>query len=1077
MTCFQVKLQYAQKISSLYLLVNANNRLYVACIEFLVKIMKSESSSKPEETDADGILNRRSRHISLKGPLGNVYADYRDSGKQSLGAGGVETAKKALKRTSAVALTTGWDALETGRNVLSSVGEVVKLFQAEDEHASGAEKMTKIAQSRTLQNKTLKPIRYGDLIMLSTELATGGSGGETHRGMFAGDPAVSRRGQLLLFSDPSEIDTVNMCVYQIVKPGCCLTGDEVDISKSHGDVLHYGKCFALRNKLIGGEFLCHEENKRSDIEKNFNRLGFCTVLGPQCYFTFVPKFQSRSKDSVYYGDDILISHSGGYFMHAGGLNSALGAGLEASDYGCTTQLDVNWARLREIESGACVWQAAEYACYDDIGSGFLTAGSPIRLFQPELGAYLIANCSASPSHVFQGTNRRHNSIVVDQHSAILEIDPPVFSRDTRNHSGENHAFIEDVMGNGVFVVEKLSPLIGGTVDWGEPVRLRHLSTSSYLSANRAPHSDESETTFKVPFCVSLCRLLDHSDDVSRAQFLQDTMFFLQSASRTGDDDDMRIKLPVRNLRLKHVYQQSEYSSKHLKKDESALDIASLPYFMRVRRRFESELKKVRTEVFDARSRDNVVETILSFGDDIVLKIPQYPEIVTSGTNDTMSELERAQRVSELADKYTTVSKIALFLDDVNDADVLQLIPVSTRDHVNTEVGVIIARLFHDFEAALIIFAAKVKNGLKYSVKHDIVHLMHTVLNDMMRYSSSEELKYETDDTRVLPKEDGNTLETAYDREIAIKRQQQHIMDDGLLDRLFWLFRSPVYLDISWPVIYRHKTLLQVFQKIKLTICCVCDNNPVVQEYVAHSAYLGTRAKADEVPESATANNIGYVSEIFAHLYVDEEGASKMLEASVSRNRELLSALFDEDVTESIVGLIQLKGAKPSVLRLLGSMANAGSKPMIPNQRLLLDLMYSLSDDQRYIQNRRRLLMETSATTSSRPILYGKNCSRSITVEQHKVCISWYGTSQALIGDGVSALFQRADSLGLEVARYDESLISIPQHLRDYFDKLSCSEGDREWTSLQAIAWCIDPANCFEFSKPGRWCERLVCVTL
>jgi hypothetical protein len=465
-----------------------------------------------------------------------------------------------------------------------------------------------------------------------------------------------------------------------------------------------------------------------------------------------------------------------------------------------------------MESGACVWQAVEYAPGSDSGRGsssnnsnsnsnsssnssilddYLTAGSAVRLFQPELGVFLVGNCHTSPSQVFGGGSQgsaytRHNSVTVDAASGVLEIDPPVFAYDTRNGNDDAHAFVEDALGHAVFIIEKSHPLVGGRLEWGEPVRFHHVASNSYLSANLASRligkdSSSSKPNFKAPFAASLCRLIDSSDEVTNAQFLQDTVFFLESTARLSDDDDKKIKLPMGNLCIRHVYRQSEYMPSDLADSVAFTATSHLPYFMRIRRRVEGEVRKLRADIFDGKAKDYVIETILSFGDDAVLKIPQYPEIIASGTSDALSEVEREQRVSELADKYTSVSKVAMFLDDVNDADVIALLPVSDADLANTATSLTLSRILHEFEVVLLILASKLKAGVKHHLKPDQIYLMHSAMDEMTYYSSSDETKLSAPGGAVAAEPGvATSLETAYDRLVAIRKQQLHVMDLGEL---------------------------------------------------------------------------------------------------------------------------------------------------------------------------------------------------------------------------------------------------------------------------------------------------------
>ena len=129
-------------------------------------------------------------------------------------------------------------------------------------------------------------------------------------------------------------------------------------------------------------------------------------------------------------------------------------------------------------------------------------------------------------------------------------------------------------------------------------------------------------------------------------------------------------------------------------------------------------------------------------------------------------------------------------------------------------------------------------------------------------------------------------------------------------------------------------------------------------------------------------------------------------------------------------------------------------------------------------NRRRMLMETSYTKSYNQVIYGNDSTDYVAVDQHTICILWYGVDDGVISESsTSAMFRNVDSLDIRKCCCEEHLIAIHDQLKQYFRLCGCFENKKDWISLQSIAWCIDPENCYKFFKPGEFLclEYSLCI--
>ena len=104
-----------------------------------------------------------------------------------------------------------------------------------------------------------------------------------------------------------------------------------------------------------------------------------------------------------------------------------------------------------------------------------------------------------------------------------------------------------------------------------------------------------------------------------------------------------------------------------------------------------------------------------------------------------------------------------------------------------------------------------------------------------------------------------------------------------------------------------------------------------------------------------------------------------------------------------------------------------------------------------------------STSSSSDIL----CARG-----NDLYITWFGAidnrTASVSHDTVHqrALFVCPSALDLSVDTIDESLLFIGDDWQQYCSRIDYLAGRRSWANLSAIAWTVDPKNCFEMVRPG-----------
>jgi hypothetical protein len=558
-------------------------------------------------------------------------------------------------------------------------------------------------------------------------------------------------------------------------------------------------------------------------------------------------------------------------------------------------------------------------------------------------------------------------------------------------------------------------------------------------------------------------LVDPTDSAAARLFYAESSFVLEPVGATATDD-ANLLFADCYVRIKHL--------PHLDLKASAKELYGWinphqPSFFAeygaqvtlVQQEVAAELKSMEVQ---ANSRGGQYqELVLTFTDDVIQDIPSYPGVVDAKVDIFMegpfgvetNSSSSGSRTRALEMSFSRMHRAAAFVADANDADVIQIVPVGKRVDVKYILGgLALSRVFHDFEGALRVYVQRKMLGEHYNFSFDTLQSTASAferINTFCNLSSNFEQTAQSFNESLFRSK--RSLDTEYDNIRRIIRHQMLVTECGILEKLFCILRAPVYLRQKRTFVKQNKVLAKMFRTASSLICAICKDNEVVQEYIARSSFRGLRLG----PQVARTDSVGFLSHLFSDLRTDEESASRILQAAVSSNRLLLDALFDEAVMQGVIQLIRDKGAKPSLLKLLASMSNAQGQAMTHNQQLLMKLIGGQTDDQRYMMNRRVLLIETAIDK------YLENSS-SFTKDSD-IYLLWFGENKSKVS---SSLFDDLDSLDLRLGSKSDAEVYISDDLKNYLRETDTNERDHEWVKLESIAWYIDPPNCYKFYEKG-----------
>ena len=194
------------------------------------------------------------------------------------------------------------------------------------------------------------------------------------------------------------------------------------------------------------------------------------------------------------------------------------------------------------------------------------------------------------------------------------------------------------------------------------------------------------------------------------------------------------------------------------------------------------------------------------------------------------------------------------------------------------------------------------------------------------------------------------------------------------------------------------------------------------------------------------------------------GASQLLQVLMTGNGFLLSALVDDDVISQLILLLRQRGPARPILDLLGSMCRCQGETVVSNQERLMRVVYSITENQRHIQYRRAMLVETM-------LLKDQFAVDSSAVGNGQILISWQGIADYEPGIlEITALFFDAETIGLPITKIDTN----PAELQGYLERAHATNSTRMWVALDQIAWTLDPRHMYPTNRglhlPGSWQE-------
>jgi hypothetical protein len=327
------------------------------------------------------------------------------------------------------------------------------------------------------------------------------------------------------------------------------------------------------------------------------------------------------------------------------------------------------------------------------------------------------------------------------------------------------------------------------------------------------------------------------------------------------------------------------------------------------------------------------------------------------------------------------------------------------------------------------------------------------------------------------------------------RNQFFNYSSRLLDRVFWLLRLPTVLGSSWQTEIANNPELQiVFELINTSLIYATNGHAVAQDYVARSSFFGWRALdpmnfrmtstdilLDErvrefnitsgIPAPAlgatpgTINpkdrRVGYLIELNYQLSSNPY-AAKILKVTLTENRELLLELVCDHFIHDCITIIRRYGPSKHVLEILANICSGGGTPLMITQEIVLNTLYSSSDEKEYLENRLALTiesiyfydMDTISTSAATCMTTGAPTITPLS----PLFVTWHGSKNYLLGDNLgSELFFDIETLQLP---FIEAAVTCD--LKRYFQRIDLEKTHLKWVNLVDIAWYIDPENCCNF---------------
>ena len=236
-----------------------------------------------------------------------------------------------------------------------------------------------------------------------------------------------------------------------------------------------------------------------------------------------------------------------------------------------------------------------------------------------------------------------------------------------------------------------------------------------------------------------------------------------------------------------------------------------------------------------------------------------------------------------------------------------------------------------------------------------------------------------------------------------------------------------------------------------------QNNDTVQKFISRSEYNTSRQRIlesrlqniDKKGDSVLPNNTekyGYLPSLLDYLLSVRAADSIAVVAAgiIFNNRTLSRMVVSPQLVHFVTGILRKYGPSQKLMGLFSAMISGSHKHVSKNQSIILEVVCSTTADPIYIDNRRHIMIESQ-------------------LHNDDVYVTWSGSAQYIRGRSIDAeLFYDAESLDLKTR-----ILSSPEELQEYLTRLrATSRRDIkcQWTKLSALAWYIDPENCYYFWK-------------
>lgn len=953
------------------------------------------------------------------------------------------------------------------------------------------------------QSSRLQPIRYGDVIYVTPVISESEQRTDSFllNGILTTESIVLQRSYVAAVKRDWEMENPWLSLYRIQYVSCSKKSYETESRDSVIKIVQQGESFVLQ-QLYTGMYLCSMEDEIADLEKDCLKLSVSVQENPFCHFVMKPKYITRSNGAIYYEDQVIISNSKTSFdLHLGASDSCYGcAGLET--LGNTKHTEVNLfastGSRRSMEKGTTIWRIHLYGEMLD-NPHEINVGDFVRIHHMNLDGYLWGSMNkAIIDRPFFNSRKSHFADHVTSRSQFQEEND--FLNANNNTQGNLVAnkppqfILNDPMAavtvKTLFRIEQISVLSGGKVLWsGESqeeshfYRLRHVPTGCYLIVLKVGYgSDAYVTKLTKP------SKWKHFSKKTILKYMYGTLFQFHPTSDMSSTQTINWKDSMMKIVHLPIPPPDE---KYFDQVVSTQSIAAGHVLVQV---------NDRCVPFSARSHINLVTSlpvVLTAGNQRPrAKKTPYPSI--SMTRERSEHTKTSDSPINLSSKPTIPHKAEVkFMTSEKENDTIGLEQPKFLDTLAALASVTIHQYFDRFEDAWYLHMTT-KNGaggktFPVDSLRELTGCLRGTIS-FLRVENQEKYKKEStqstdDDLNSNDKKNFLDSVTSFHddfitglREIRF-RNQFFNYSSRLLDRIFWLLRLPMILGSSWQTEMTINVELQsIFEMINSCLIYATSGHAIVQDYVARSSYFGWRALdptrfrmtstsilLDE-GTPVSPKNMGYLIEL-NHQLATNPYAAKILKVTLTENRDLLLELVCDHFIHDCISIIRRYGPSKHVLEILANICLGGGTPLMITQEIVLNTLYSSSNEKEYLENRLALTIESIYFYEMESVKQTTNCNtNNMTVPLSPLFVTWHGSKNYILGNNLgSELFFDIETLQLP---FVEAI--APHDLKRYFQRIDFEKTHLKWVNLVDIAWYIDPEHCCNFwigDPKSQWEEK------